>query len=381
MKKILVVHTKYQKLGGEDVAVDNEIELLKEYYEVKELFYSNKIKNYLFDVISLISSNNKKSVNKLLKTIDEFKPDYAYVHNTWFMASTGIFKALEDSGTEIILKLHNFRYSCTRSFLANKHFKDSPTCNACGLNRKSMGFINKYYENSFFKSLLVANYGKKYFDIIQQQKLKILVLTNFHKEYLSKIITNRNIYVFPNFIELQKNVIKENREKYIVYAGRVSQEKGVEELIKTFKKIKYKDLKFKIIGDGPLLEFLKNNYKEESIQFLGYIPNKEVLKIIKSSEAVVSATKLYEGQPTLLCEASSMGVPSIFPDSGGISEFFPKNYKLSFRQFDYEHLLEKLESIKDTDLVKEIGKENREYIKEYLGKEKLIEIFSYIVDE
>ena len=64
MKKILVVHTKYQKLGGEDVAVDNEIELLKEYYEVKELFYSNKIKNYLFDIISLISNNNKKSVNK-----------------------------------------------------------------------------------------------------------------------------------------------------------------------------------------------------------------------------------------------------------------------------------------------------------------------------
>ena len=29
MKKILVVHNKYQQLGGEDVAVENEIQFLK----------------------------------------------------------------------------------------------------------------------------------------------------------------------------------------------------------------------------------------------------------------------------------------------------------------------------------------------------------------
>ena len=29
MKKILVVHNKYQQLGGEDIAVENEIQFLK----------------------------------------------------------------------------------------------------------------------------------------------------------------------------------------------------------------------------------------------------------------------------------------------------------------------------------------------------------------
>ena len=48
------------------------------------------------------------------------------------------------------------------------------------------------------------------------------------------------------------------------------------------------------------------------------------MKMINESKAVVTATKLYEGQPTLLCEASVSSVPSIFPDYGGISEFFPK---------------------------------------------------------
>ena len=34
MKKILIVHNKYQNIGGEDIAVENEIEILKKYYKV-----------------------------------------------------------------------------------------------------------------------------------------------------------------------------------------------------------------------------------------------------------------------------------------------------------------------------------------------------------
>ena len=38
MKKILVVHTKYQELGGEDIAVEKEIQLLEKYFDVETLF-------------------------------------------------------------------------------------------------------------------------------------------------------------------------------------------------------------------------------------------------------------------------------------------------------------------------------------------------------
>ena len=50
---------------------------------------------------------------------------------------------------------------------------------------------------------------------------------------------------------------------------------------------------------------------------------------------------MYEGQPRLLNEASALGVPSIYPDFGGISEYFPNNYPLSFKQFDYFNANEK----------------------------------------
>ena len=101
----------------------------------------------------------------------------------------------------------------------------------------------------------------------------------------------------------------------------------------------------------------------------------EVLNLINRSQCVVTATKLLEGQPTLLCEASMLGVASIYPKAGGISEFFPDSYKLSFRQHDYEDLLSKLKLLNDNNFLKEVGSENKEYISTYLNEVELQDRF------
>ena len=55
MKKILLIHTQYQITGGEDIAVDNEIDLLEKEYEVKSLKLKNSFST-LF--LNLIGANN-----------------------------------------------------------------------------------------------------------------------------------------------------------------------------------------------------------------------------------------------------------------------------------------------------------------------------------
>mgnify|MGYP001161484944 FL=1 len=381
MKKILVIHTNYQSLGGEDVAVDNEVEFLKENYEVETLYFSNNINQYFSQFISFISNRNKVSEKRLKKILSEFKPDIVYVHNTWFKASLGIFKILKKHPVKVILKLHNFRYDCTRSFNTNIHLRNASVCNACGLDRKSLGFFNKYYKESFIKSVFINSYGRKYFKILQNYNLKIFVLTDFHKNYLTNLIGERDIEVFPNFIDINKNKKIENTKDYIIYAGRISKEKGVEDLISTFISCNFDNIELKIVGNGPLLSNLKSKYNNLNIKFLGEKTNEEVLTLISESKAVVTATKLYEGQPMLLCEASSMGIPSIFPRTGGVSEYFPKDYKLSYNQFDYGDLKKKLELIKKQELIVETGKENFDFISSYLNKQKLLDQFQRVSDE
>ena len=154
--------------------------------------------------------------------------------------------------------------------------------------------------------------------------------------------------------------------------------KGVKELIHAFQKFGIDDYKLKIIGNGPLLKSLLD-IEYENIEFLGEIENHEVLEIIQNSLCVITATKLYEGQPTLLCEASSLGVPSIFPNTGGISEFFPRDYSLTFEQFNYKDLENKISLVHTLKDQTSIGEKNKEFIFNHLDKSNLVSSFSQIV--
>ena len=96
MKKILVIHNRYQNIGGEDIAVDNEIALLKEKFEVKELFFDNYLGSIWNFLKLFFTSINNKSVKELDIIYTNFSPDIVYIHNTWFNASLGIFNYLKN---------------------------------------------------------------------------------------------------------------------------------------------------------------------------------------------------------------------------------------------------------------------------------------------
>ncbi len=380
MKKILIIHNNYQNIGGEDLAVINEVSLLKNFYEVETLYFSNNIENYFRESLSFILNENKQSMRKLRLKIDEFKPDYAYVHNTWFKGSLGIFKVLDKKQVKTVVKLHNFRYFCTKTYSSKSHLGLNEFCGACGIERKSLGLFNKYFENSFLKSFLVLRYGNSYYNLLKNSNFNILVLTEFHKNFLKGMnFTSDRINILPNYIDFNTEKINNTeQEDYIIYAGRISKEKGIIELIESYLESNLKTTKLKIVGDGPLLTNLKKIYKNKNIEFLGLIDNKETLSLIKSARAVVTATKLYEGQPNLLCEASLLGVPSIFPISGGIREFFPSDYALSFQQFNYKDLTNKLNLISDSNSMERISVENHKYINNYLKEKKLINEFKKV---
>ena len=149
MKKILVIHNKYRNIGGEDISIENEINLLKKRFNVKYIFFENNFDNLLSQINSFILNKNHKSMKIVSDNIKSFNPDIIYVHNTWFKASNGIFKVIENENIKTIVKLHNFRFNCTKSFFSKNHVIRNSVCNAYKWSfrtRNSDDLINVSYQ-------------------------------------------------------------------------------------------------------------------------------------------------------------------------------------------------------------------------------------------
>lgn len=378
MKKILLINTKYREFGGEDSNIDEELKFLKKFYIVEYLEFKNSEKIKLSDIYSFLFQTNFVS-NKILKDkLNSFNPDVVYIHNTWFKAGLGIFKILNTFDCQVVLKIHNFRYYCTQSFIAKKHLNNKKFCFKCGF---SGSFFNKYYKESVLKSIAIILYSKKYLKILQKKNIKILTLNKFHKKNLMNLnVPDSNIHIFYNPLNLSFLKSDYNPEsKYLVYAGRISESKGVNHLLDSWNSAQLNKLELRIIGDGNIKKNLEDKYQFKNIRFMGQLSNTEVLEQIKNSKAVITATKMEEGQPRILNEASILGVPSIFPDFGGMSEYFPKNYYLSFEQYNYQDLIMKLQKLTEKDELLNISNEILAYSNKILDYDVLIEEFEKIL--
>ena len=226
MKKILVLHNSYKQYGGEDAAVEDEISLLKKEYEVDYLNFKNDNPNSIQEINGLFFNFNNESTKKILTKVNLFKPDYLYIHNSWYKISLSIFEISKRMNIPLVLKIHNFRYDCANSL----HYRNGNACHDCTPQNRNPGIINRCYDNSFIKSFIITNYSKNYFDKIKNFDFKILLLNHFHYEYMKNLgIGKEKIHVIPNPINDEDlNVVKKNDEhKTAIYAGRLSEEKGV----------------------------------------------------------------------------------------------------------------------------------------------------------
>ena len=383
MKKVLIIHNGYKIKGGEDTNFKDEIKFLKKNFEVESMLFDNSTKANIFDIAAFITGRNFQSDKRILNKIKIFNPDIVYIHNIWFKISFGLFKILEKSQIKTILKVHNYRYECSRHWLLKNHIGQNDFCNACALKNENTRFFNKYFENSYIKSAASIIFSRRYYKILKNSPISIAVISNFHKSILvdsgvnsEKVFLHRNPFNFTNGNEANYN----SESNFIVYAGRLTHSKGVEELLDAWCRSSITDINLKIIGDGELKKPLQEKYLQSNIEFLGELELENTLELIGKSRAVVTATKMYEGQPRLLTEASFYSVPSLFPSFGGMIELFPYAYPLKFDQFNYSSLENKLNLLEDSNLLDELSISVKENINNLLREDLLNNTFERMIN-
>ena len=188
----------------------------------------------------------------------------------------------------------------------------------------------------------------------------------------------------PNFFERASRELnkRDDSERYYLYFGRLSEEKGVLTLVKAAGR----DIPLYIVGTGPVEPEIKkyiNENKLSNVKMLGFKRGQELYDLVGNAKVVVLPSEWYENGPYSAIEALSMSRPIIGADIGGIPELINNN-GLLFRSGDAEDLRKKIlefESM-DADKYNNMKRASYElYEREYTPRvyyDKLIKIYEKV---
>lgn len=132
---------------------------------------------------------------------------------------------------------------------------------------------------------------------------------------------SKNFYYIPNIIDLPRLQAIDSLEnsRKIVYAGRFSETKQVDHLLKAFIGSKHDGWVLELYGEGETKKALEEKYG--GYPEISFRPAVENIESIFSTASLNAISSKIEGLPMTIVEAGQMGVPTIAYDvSPGVRE-------------------------------------------------------------
>ena len=109
-------------------------------------------------------------------------------------------------------------------------------------------------------------------------------------------------------------------KKQLVYAGRLSEEKGILDLLQIAEKLS-EDIHLIIVGSGPEESKVEEATKKFSnIHYLGYQSKENTIKLIRGSDILIQPSIMEGGTSSTLLEAMACHTPIIATSVGGNKE-------------------------------------------------------------
>ena len=184
-------------------------------------------------------------------------------------------------------------------------------------NRIRTAFYNRMKRNSGF-----AEYVR--------HASRVIINTDNVREYLPEDLSTGVYTIFDSVVHLEDIPdmdLKPERNRIIVtFSGSIRRIKGIEllvdsaELLRKLDKNLFNRLLFRIIGDGPLLDSIKQrlnrNGLSKNFEIIGKIPRKKALDLVADSD-IFCLPSLRENGGMAIIEAMAIGLPIITSDHGG----------------------------------------------------------------
>ncbi|MBD2435976.1 glycosyltransferase family 4 protein [Nostoc sp. FACHB-110] len=390
--KLLILHNRYQLAGGEDKVMEAEKNLLEAnghdvlLLEENNLRIANLWQKFVVSGEAIYSVAAKRRVQT---EIYRFRPDIVHVHNFFPLLSPSVYDACYIAGVPVVQTLHNYRLGCPKAM----PFRDSKICEDCiGKLIPFPSVVHGCYRHSRIQSLVVASMTTlhKFRGTWHQRVDAYIALTQFQKDKMIQAgLPAAKIYVKPNFVDSNSNLeINHQRQKYLLFVGRLSEEKGMITLINCYIHNQL-SIPLKVVGDGPLRQELQQQViqagYENLIEFLGYQDKLVVNQLMIDAQLLIFPSIWYEGFPVTIIEAFAASLPVVVPKLGSMAEIVEDKVNgLHYAAGKYQDLAEKINlAINQPELLAAMGRNARlAYEKKYspaVNYQELMAIYQRVI--
>ncbi|HEY2704605.1 MAG TPA: glycosyltransferase [Candidatus Dormibacteraeota bacterium] len=251
--------------------------------------------------------------------LEEFRPDVVHLHNIYHQLSPSILRPLERRGVAAVMTLHDYKLACPTYRLLDH----GEVCTACVGRRFHNAVLRRCESGSRGASAVVALELSLHTLFGAYRPVGVFVCPS---EFMAR--TMRAAGVFPDRLRTLRHfantdgvAVRQGPGEAVVFAGRLSAEKGVDVLVEAVAA--RPGALLEVLGDGPdraALEALAAARAPGRIRFHGSVPKARVEEMVRAARAVAVPSRWYENQPMIVLEAFACGVPVVATTLGGLPE-------------------------------------------------------------
>lgn len=341
-------------------------------------FHQKSLQTLLYPFSIIYSTEARKNLRRY---IEEFKPDIAHLNNYNFQITPSIIYELKKYKIPIVQTVHDPVIVCPAHSLFN--FQTGEICEKCK-GRKYLNCIKtKCIHGSSVRSVLGAFEGFLYYKLKTYDNIHTLICPS--KFIADKIVEfgvkQEQVRVVHNFVKEQFANEGFAKENYVLYFGRLTEEKGIRTLLKAAEQLG--DIKFVVAGKGPLEDELKNL---KNIQYVGFKYGEELRELIQKSLFTVCPSELYENCPMSILESFGLGTPAIGANIGGIPELISDTIDgLLFEPGNVEDFKNKIRYLFDSpEKIREFAEAGKRKVNKFLINsyyDQLMDIYNKAIQD
>jgi len=267
---------------------------------------------------------NHEASKKFERLIKDFKPDVVHVHSIFHHLSPSILPIAKRHGVPVVMHLHDYQLICPNWQMFSRGQIDESAKG--GRYWRAIG--RRSIKNSYFKSAVAAAAMWLHHRVLKVYEKNIDCYIAPSRFTANKVaewgMDAKKIKFLPHFIKVDNRGVVRCGD-YWLYLGRLSEEKGLDILIRAMAKTGSR-LTLKIVGAGPEFRSLSSLARDlpmaAPVEFLGPKQGFEVRRLLAGAYAVIVPSKCYEVFGLAALEAAAAGKFVIAANIGGLPEIF-----------------------------------------------------------